>query len=127
MLLDDIAAFLAANNIGVVGSNIFKGQMPDKPDDCVALYEYGGSPRGLVWNGVQLEYPGLQVMVRSKNYSVARQKIEQITNILHGLSGMLGTTRYLLIRAKHSPESLGRDAAGRVELVVNYEVNKEVG
>ena len=36
---------------------IFLGLMLDQPDNCVALFEYAGSPPDLHWNG---EYPGLR-------------------------------------------------------------------
>jgi hypothetical protein len=40
-------------------------------DNCIALFEYAGSPPDLHWNG---EYPGLQVRVRNKSYAAARKK-----------------------------------------------------
>lgn len=123
MLLDDIANYLQTQGIGTVGTDIFRGLMPDQPDNCIALFEYAGSPPDLHWNG---EYPGLQVRVRNKSYSAGRAKIGAVVDVLHGLTEqVLGTTRYLLIRANQSPESLGRDNNGRNEWVVNFAVIKE--
>jgi len=56
--------------------------MPDQPDNCIALFEYAGSPPDLHWNG---EYPGLQVRVRNISYAAARSKIGDIVKELHGL------------------------------------------
>jgi hypothetical protein len=133
VLLDEIGGFLQTNNVGTLGSTLFLGLMPDQPDDCVSLFEYAGNPPDLHWNG---EYPSLQVRARSKDYISARSKLEDVINLLHKLcdqklppsdesvnSGC--GTRYLLIKARGSPEILKRDSNGRVELFVNFEIIKE--
>ena len=71
-MLTEIGAYLATQNIGTVGTDIFLGLMPDQPDNCIALFEYAGSPPDLHWEG---EYPRLQVRVRDKSYAAARAKI----------------------------------------------------
>ena len=122
-MLKEIGAYLATQNVGTVGTDIFLGLMPDQPDNCTALFEYAGSPPDLHWNG---EYPGLQVRVRNTSYAAARAKIGEIAKELHGLhEQMLSGTRYLLIKARGSPEILKRDASNRVELVLNFEIIKE--
>jgi hypothetical protein len=124
VLLDDVGSYLQNHGIGTVGADIFLGQLPDQPDNCTALFEYGGSSPDLHWNG---EYPGLQVRVRNKSYAAGRAKIGSIYLVLHGLCEIvLGTTRYLLVKANQSPESMGRDENGREEFVVNFSVIKEM-
>jgi hypothetical protein len=114
-VLREIGAYLATQNVGTVGTDIFFGLMPDQPDNCMALFEYAGSPPDLHWNG---EYPGLQVRVRNKSY--------EAMTALHGLHEQtLSGTRYLLIKARGSPEVLKRDNNNRVELFVNFEIIKE--
>jgi hypothetical protein len=120
MLLDDIDSYLTQNGI----TDIFIGQLPPSPDDCVSLFEYAGEPPDLHWNG---EYPGLQVIARAKKYPTARAKIEQVKNILHGVTEeTINGTRYLLIHARQSPETLGKDENGRQMFVVNFRIIKEV-
>ena len=122
-MLSDIGNYLQAQGIGTLGTNIFLGLMPDQPDNCVALFEYAGSPPDLHWEG---EYPGLQVRVRNKGYAAARTKIGEVMEKLHGLhEKTLSGTRYLLIKARGSPEVLKRDNNNRVELFVNFEIIKE--
>ena len=122
-MLREIGAYLATKGIGTVGTDIFLGLMPDQPDNCIALFEYAGSPPDLHWNG---EYPGLQVRVRNKSYAAARTKIGEAMTALHGLHEQtLSGTRYLLIKARGSPEVLKRDNNNRVELFVNFEIIKE--
>lgn len=127
MLLDDIATYLAGKNLGTVGTDIFKGFYPDQPDNCISLFEYAGSPTELTMCGSPtLERPGLQVRVRDKDYSAGRARIGRVVDYLHGLAGTtLGSTRYLLIRANQSPESMGTDANNRSEFVVNFSIIKE--
>ena len=122
-MLAEIGAYLATKNVGAVGTDIFLGLMPDQPDNCIALFEYAGSPPDLHWPG---EYPGLQVRVRDKSYAAARSKIREVMAALHGLHEQtLSGTRYLLIKARGSPEILKRDASNRIELVLNFEIIKE--
>ena len=122
-MLSDIGNYLQAQGIGTLGTNIFLGLMPDEPDNCVALFEYAGSPPDLHWSG---EYPGLQVRVRNKSYAAGRTKIGEVAKKLHGLHEQtLSGTRYLLIKARGSPEVLKRDNNNRVELFVNFEIIKE--
>jgi hypothetical protein len=150
----EICAYLQSQGIGTLETNLFWGLMPDKPDSCIALFEYAGSPPDLHWNG---EYPGLQVRVRDTGYAAGREKIGEIMTALHGLyeqtlgggdegggdegggdegggdegGGDEGEpipakgTRYLLIKARGSPEILKRDNNNRVELFVNFEIIKE--
>lgn len=125
MMLKEIGTYLQSQGIGTLGANLFLGLMPDKPDNCIALFQYAGSPPDLYWPG---EYPGLQVRVRNKGYAAARIKIGEVIQKLHGLHEQeLSGTRYLLIRARGSPEVLKRDANNRVELFVNFEIIKESG
>ena len=122
-MLTEIGAYLATKNVGAVGTDIFLGLMPDQPDNCIALFEYAGSPPDLHWEG---EYPGLQVRVRNKSYAAGRAKIEEVVTELHGAHELtLNGTRYLLIKARGSPEVLKRDNNNRVELFVNFEIIKE--
>ena len=122
-MLKEIGTYLQSQGIGTLGADIFLGLMPDKPDNCIVLFEYAGSPPDLHWNG---EYPGLQVRVRNKSYMAARIKIEETMKHLHGLHApLLSGTRYLLIKARGSPEILKRDSSNRVELFVNFEIIRE--
>lgn len=123
MLLDDIASYLQQQGI----TDIYKGYMPDQPDNVVVLFEYAGEAPELVMGGDNTtERPGLQVRVRDKSYPAGRARIQAVVDALHGLSNVvLGNKRYLLIRANQSPASLGLDGNNRSEFVVNFSVIKE--
>jgi len=122
-VLGAIGEYLEGKDVGTIGVDIFLGLMPDQPDSCVTLFEYAGSPPDLHWPG---EYPGLQVRVRSVSYPAGRAKIGEVVDLLHGLyEKELGGTRYLLIKARGSPEVLKRDSSNRIEFFVNFEIIKE--
>lgn len=123
MLIRDIAQILQSNGIGTLGVDIFLGQLPASPDNVVAIFEYAGEPPDLHAN---IEYPGLQVMVRNKRYDAGRQKIEQARNVLHGIvETVINGHRYLLIRANQSPFLLERDENNRAIFVCNFRLIKE--
>lgn len=126
MMLDDIAAYLAEQNIGKVGTSIFRGSMPDMPDNCIVVYEYAGSPPDLALDGTEIEQPGLQVRVRNKSYSAGRAVIESVITALSPMANKyLSGTFYLSIIVNQSPAPLAKDARGRQEWAVNFSVRKE--
>lgn len=128
MLLDDIGGYLAANFIGALNSTIFLGDMPETPDDLVALFEYAGDPPDDTHDGRHYENPGLQVRVRGTSYAATREKIADIENLLHTLANQsFGGTQYVFIRAVQSPFSMGRDQRKRIELVQSFIVTKARG
>lgn len=120
-MLASISSYLQDSGIS---TTIYEGNMPDSPDTCIALFEYAGSPPDLHWNG---EYPGLQVRSRAKAYATAKSNITEAIQKLHGVHEVtMSGTRYLLIKARGSPEIFQRDESNRVELFVNFEIIKEV-
>lgn len=129
MVLDEISAYLQAQGVGTAGVDIFSGVLPDSPDACTSLHEYGGvGPVHTLGGGdAKYERPRVQVVVRAATYSAARTKIETIYKLLHKLSNtVLSGVRYLMIEAVHSPAFLTRDANTRVQLVVNFQIHKEL-
>jgi len=125
MLLDDVANLLEVTGIAHRGQDLYLGDLPDAPDQCVALFEYsGGAPEALP--GLYLQRPRLQVRVRSASYQAARELAERIERAMNGRHNLVqGDTLYVLIQAIQSPGFLGRDDRGRAEFVQNFAVIKE--
>ena len=125
MLLEDIGQYLQSNAVGIVGTDIFYGYLPNSPDDCIVLFEYAGEPSEYAHDGSSVEKPGLQVRVRNVSYSSGRSKIDQIKNVLNLITNrVVGETFYLSIIANQSPIGLGRDTQGRSEFVINFSIKK---
>jgi hypothetical protein len=124
VLADDIAAYMATRSLGTVGTDIFIGEMPDSPNNCVALYQYQGESPELVGG---LENPRLTVRVRNTVYSDGQNKARDILKTLHTLNEQtLGGHRYLYIKAAGSISQLGRDKEKRALFTVEFIVTKIV-
>ena len=131
MILDDAADLLSSGGIGTVGTNLFKGIMPDIPDACVAVFETGGLPpvhamASAVGQAV-VERPRIQVLCRAAqyDYATARTKAHDVYKLLDGLPARdINGTAYKWIAAVQSPFFIGPDANGRVLISCNFDVVK---
>jgi Bacteriophage minor capsid protein len=139
-LLNEIAAKLVALNVGVLGDDLFIGGMPDTPDECVVVYEYGGAPaeKGFGVAGVVYENPSVQVVARGPKpapgvatvYTGPRAKAEAA---FLGLAAVEATTLtggtsafYHEITPQASPFLMRRDDSERVLIAVNFAITKEL-
>ena len=128
--LDDIGTYLASQ-VGslTLGTNLFLGRLPDTPDTCVALYEYGGETPVSTMGGDAIppvEQPRIQVNVRAPGYSSANTLALSVWAALEGiLNETLTATRYHRVAAIQSPFPLERDSADRVIFAQNFRVQRE--
>ncbi|MBZ4662770.1 MAG: hypothetical protein JG776_452 [Caloramator sp.] len=120
MLLDEIGSYLEQKGIGVVGEDVFFAQIPENPDNLIAIFETGGYEPELLFDKA-IEYPTFQIWVRGLGYEETRNRIQEIFKLLNG-----NTDIYPLIKAMQSPVSLGLDENNRWEFSVNFKVFKEV-
>jgi hypothetical protein len=131
-VIDELAAYVAANVAGhTLGTNFFKGLLPDTPDLATALYEYGGSPADLGFGtpGMKSENPSVQVVTRGApgDYTTPRARIEAVYKQLARVQGQtLSGAYYRIIRPMQSPFPLEIDAANRKKFVVNFTIEKEM-
>jgi hypothetical protein len=131
MLLDELADYLSTNGLGTVGTNLFKGFLPDETNEAGAIYETGGffPVRGFASGPGQAkaERPRVQVVFRSTSYQSARTKADTAFKLLDGLGDVtLSGTRYLWVGAVHSPFLMARDQNQRVLIACNYDVVKSL-
>ena len=128
--LDDIGTYLASQ-VGslTLGTNLFLGRLPDTPDTCVALYEYGGETPVSTMGGDAMppvEQPRIQVNVRAPGYSSSNTLALSVWTALEGiLNETLTATRYHRVAAIQSPFPLERDSADRVIFAQNFRVQRE--
>ena len=143
MLLDDTATFLGANSTRLtVGSDLHKGFLPETSAENstalqAALFETGGlSPlhyfsttTGFVTR--KYERPGLQALVRAKDYQFARAAVDDIFTVLDGVANTNLPTatgpEYVVIDAAQSPFLVNRDSNDRFLLGVNFLITKTTG
>ncbi len=128
--INEINALLATEGLGTVGTDLFSGYMPDKPDACGCVYEYGGERAELGFGvaGVQFENPSVQVVFRGapQDYAGPRAAAETAYRALAEVQATtLSSTRYLIVHPKQSPFEMKRDEAERVYIACNFDVRKE--
>ena len=134
-LLDEVGTYLAAQGIGTLGTNLFLGFAPDAPDQVTVLYEAGGQApiraMGQAAGSPVAQRPRLQVVCRDTQYeyATARSKAKSVYAILDGLCSRgditMSGTRYMWLSAVSEPSLMGRDDAGRVLIVCNYDAIKD--
>jgi hypothetical protein len=126
--LVDLANYLDTNVTGLIlGTNLFIGRMPDDPNACVALYEYGGTAPDQTMGGTLpvLQNPSVQVRVRDTAYSSAETTANLCFVALEGIvNETINTTRYNRVTAIQSPFPLERDPEDRIIFVQNFDVKR---
>lgn len=129
---EEIADKLASLGLGVVGTSIFIGMLPDHPDELLAVMETGGSAPtfGFGVPGLKFETPNVQVIVRGArgDYSAPRFTIGLAYKGLSTVQGQyLGLTYYHMIKPIQSPFMLHRDQNERPVFIFNASCEKEIG
>ena len=118
-MLEALADRLQSASVTNTGVNLFIGLLPDKPDVCVALYEYAGAPPLEVMrdNAATLERPSVQVLVRAgrNDYPTARNLINNIRNTLTDITDeTISGVTFLRINQNSSINAVGTDDNDRV-------------
>lgn len=129
MILDELAALLESWGVGTVGTDIFKGIMPDTPDVAVALLETGGDPptRMLSPTDTALENPRIAIWARGApdDYTGPRTKAQSAFEALDNVrNDPVGGTRYLDAAPLQQPFLVSRDENSRVIIGFNVAVTK---
>lgn len=128
MTLNEIGAYLQANGVGTVGTDIFLDRMPETPDTCIALFEYGGSPTHRTMNALpgtaNAEVVRIQILCRAATHVTARSKARSIFALLDHYDGTLSSVTYYYVMAISSPFYLKRDENERAYYACNFEITK---
>lgn len=77
----DIALLLQANAIGTMGTDIFINDEPDEPNNCITIYDTGGTS-GQVTNVTTYKQPRIQIRVRNNKQSDGHAKAEAIETLM---------------------------------------------
>jgi len=136
VLLDELGAYLQAQGLGTLGSDLFLGSIPiDSPnvtnqDAITALYETPGFPGQYVHStlGLDWEQPVVQIICRAApyDYSAARLQAEQVMVALSKIRNQtLSGTFYLWCMPLDSPHpAIGPDDYGRPRLTCQLRIGK---
>jgi hypothetical protein len=130
VFLDEIAARLVAQGVGVIGSSIFLGSkavIPTGDGPYLSLTETGGSGPTRVHNvpGAKTQRPTAQIAVRARSYLVARTKAKEAYLALDGVwNTTIGGVFYQKITARQEPTDIGLDDEKRPMIVFNIDAEK---
>jgi hypothetical protein len=129
--LDDVATFIASACSLTVGTDLFKGKLPDTPDECAAVFEYGGLAPDytLGQTAASVEYPRIQFVFRGDpdDYSGPRATAETAYRACAAQRGStLTSTKYQALLPLQPPFLLNRDPKGRVSIAFNVQAMKEL-
>jgi hypothetical protein len=120
----DIADRLQALTIGTLGTNIFLSEEPVDPNECVTIYDTGGS--GDVYQDIRLYQPTIQIRTRSMTYPAGYAKQEQVRDaLILPVTFTINNTRYIGVWLQSDIMSLGRDANNRYILTANYRIERQ--
>ena len=128
-ILDEVGTLIDSSSATLtLGTNLFLGRLPDSPDLCVAVYQYGGEEPLRTMGGdtiASYEKPRIQVVTRAAGYSTAEALSRTIWGYLDAvLNETLTATPYLRISAIQSPFPMERDVQDRVIFAQNFTVIK---
>jgi hypothetical protein len=114
---------LVTDGVGTLTTDLFIGLLPEEPDTCVAVFEYGGLGPVETFGdgGISLDRPQVQVLVRAADYETglakavaARVSLSALVNV--SLSGLV----VLRVAPQSSVNFLGNDKQDRPMFSVSF-------
>jgi len=123
----DVADILAAAGLSLTfAQNLFVGREPATPINCTTIFDTPGMGPDLTYNKTEkYERPMIQIRVRNQNYLTGYTLINNIKNVLHGLSQETWNgTLYQLIKCSQDPFLLDYDENGNPRFVCNFEIQR---
>jgi hypothetical protein len=110
LLVDQLAAYLATQGEGAVGTDLFKLHRPSSPLACASLHATGGYPPDAY---TERERPTVMLFARAATPDAALRKAYSLYGKLHGKQNVdLGGGLWALtIEAVNSPAYTGMEQA----------------
>lgn len=126
-VLESIGDYVDAQTTLTIGTNLFLGILPDKPDVCVAIMEDAGNrPQfSMGPGGIQVDKPSLNLYARASrdDYPTARDRADEIRLLLAAVTDQtLSSIRVLRVEPTGSVSPLGVDEEHRPIVQVRFDV-----
>ena len=128
--IDDIAARLVGQGVGVIGTDLFlssKAIIPAGDGPFTSLHETGGTGPTHIHNqaSAHTQRPTVQVLIRAADYPTARGKARAAYRALDGVfNTTINGTFYLSITARQEPTDIGLDGVARPMVSFNIDAEK---
>lgn len=125
----DISSILVSDTpLGLtIGTNLFVGKEPTKPENCVTILDSYGSPPMMTFEGKGNDYyyDAVQIRVRNKDYRTAEALGHNIMVALHGLANTsVSGTLYTVIRCVNGPAFMTWDDNELVHFIMNFDIQR---
>lgn len=120
IFIEQVATYLQAQGIGTIATDIFIGNMPDTPNNCIAVINTGGLAPSMY---IPDKRPTFQVLVRNTDYEAGEIKLSAIRTALHQLANeslVSGQTFVYYIFLNAEGGHIGKDVNGRDEWSINF-------
>lgn len=126
-VLTDLATLLDDEGVGTLNTNIFRGVLPDEPDQCLALQTYSRDDSRI--RGVQYlpadERFNIQVTVRAEFQGAADTLADTAWDAIQFRHKTLSSgALYQYARCPRKPAFIGVDDRGRPLLTFDVEVRR---
>ena len=104
------------------GTNLFIGQEPSTPNDCVTIFDTPSFPPDITLDKVNDYYnSSCQILVRNGDYPTGMAFARYImVYILNRVGETWNGALYTVIRATGEPSFLDRDANNRPRFIINF-------
>ena len=94
---DIMASYFIAQGLGVqpplppasTDWPIYAGFMPPEGDQAVCIYDTAGVPNGRLMQGISIQHPGIQILVRHPDTRTCHDKAAQFYNKLQALRNVV--------------------------------------
>lgn len=130
-VLDDLASRLASEGVGTVGTDVWKGGLPDgddiTADPIIAVVETpGAAPLAVMGTAADpVRQPRCQLVGRGSGYAATRSLVQSAVDAVEMLDVTINGNRYLAVEALQEPFTLGTDDDGFHRIAVNVQVTRE--
>jgi len=131
--LNDLAVKLEASTLSIgyatttagYARSIFLQNLPSTAGSWIVLYPYGGMGPEWTHNGDRAAFPRCNILVTSTAADGGHQKALDIVSALdniHNSKLSPSSNFYRSIRVEQEPTYLGKDAGGRDQFSINFQV-----
>lgn len=120
---DDIVTILEGAGLGVAGTSLFSGNLPDtKKVLAIGVIDTGGFDSEY---SIDIEKPTVQIKVRGPKFVDVYSKVRAIgVQIMQATDVIIGTTRYIHILQNGQPMNLGIDEDNRYTYALNFRMER---
>jgi len=124
-LLDDSADQLLADMNSAANWSILISKLPDRPNNCIALFDGGGLAPDPKW---LLDFPDVNILIRAARYEAAYFKAKQVQDALLGVDSqdLLGD-RLVSVTQIGNTSFVGRDDKDRPTFSITLRLIIEPG